>query len=884
MPTTIPTSFPSIAVVTVVTVSVQTTLSGVTADSFTDEAKDDFKGALVDAMMSVSGIQIRKSWVVIKSVVDVARRSLLQGGVGLGENQSATSNAMSSRYHHRQLSSGVSVDYDINFVSESVCSSCATANDAADLVQDSLADNAVASTMTNTLSTTSTALASAAVTGTVSEVTDIIVTTPAPSAAPTEEPSMHPGVISAITAACLIAVGAAGGFYYYKVWKPAAEKKKMLEDMHDGDIEKARGMRNTREESYESESSSSSSSEDERASPVVSTSSSIVSPTAVSVSTRSSDRPMHMLFKDKSKGADDGDDGSGHVGSSTSMAQRKTLSLLSKRPSPVTSVFGAAENKSKTSNRPQMTMSSRVNQASPSKLTNSMKEFVAVNSEIDNLEKGLEAELKDEEEFLEGTAYNENSELETKHMQEYMARLQSAKTKDEAGAAGGGSDKGTKESQSIEEIDLEMAQETEELMEIAAIEKEIDDKAHLRLSLEDREQRAHSMLQELRQKETHLTMKDTEHADRHAELSERERQLELRLQELEHRELRMPSKEAEMMKKLQERERELEDRHRMLLQREHAMLLGGGTTTAEAITTSNTTTNYPIITKSTGSEEEQLSYGSIYDRVATDDRIQVMSNPLKVPSSSPSTSSVVTDMKTLPLSNTSMLGEVPTSTSSEYASTTDSAAADSTGQERFGAGSARSRIAAASAAKGGAVIGSHDFSKFANASQGKRRWDMAINSAKLAGSNKNSLLGRATSRKPGMGPGSMAERERLASNKTHSSGGWLSHVNDNERDEEHRDNLLAKLRSSKEKASDKRVQAMNSVLGQLSPDGSPRGGGGGAADDGSGLSSEDMRKLTYSSTSKARMKPTVSEYTADARASTVKTAKIGAPMARFAKK
>ena len=62
------------------------------------------------------------------------------------------------------------------------------------------------------------------------------------------------------------------------------------------------------------------------------------------------------------------------------------------------------------------------------------------------------------------------------------------------------------------------------------------------------------------------------------------------------------------------------------------------------------------------------------------------------------------------------------------------------------------------------------------------------------------------------------------------------------------------------------------------------GGGGGGADDGGGLSSEDMRKLTYPLTSKARMKPTVTEYTANARSSTVKTSKIGAPFARFAKK
>jgi hypothetical protein len=191
--------------VTIVTVKVEASVAGVTAATFTDAAKEVFIDSLMDAMLYVGGLRLQRDWIRILSITDTARRW---------------------RTRRRQLdggdprilsSSGVDIEYEIQAVTEAMCSSCTNAQATVDSMLEKLADTSVASSMTTTMAASTELSAASMSTMTVTESV-VENNTGAPTSAPTVAPGLPQYFFYVFSSVfCLVGVVSGALGYHYRV-------------------------------------------------------------------------------------------------------------------------------------------------------------------------------------------------------------------------------------------------------------------------------------------------------------------------------------------------------------------------------------------------------------------------------------------------------------------------------------------------------------------------------------------------------------------------------------------------------------------------------------------------------------------------------------------
>lgn len=166
----------------------ETSLAGVTAADFDDEAREEFVQAVIDAMQSSAGVQLRRGWVNITSVVDVEaveRRALslspslslqslsLSSSLDLANTVTAAlwGSASSGQGEEEKEkwrvlnAAGVLVTFDVEYIAETICFSCADHDMTAEVLKTAFSRNDVARAVESNLQATSSALGGAVVQG-----------------------------------------------------------------------------------------------------------------------------------------------------------------------------------------------------------------------------------------------------------------------------------------------------------------------------------------------------------------------------------------------------------------------------------------------------------------------------------------------------------------------------------------------------------------------------------------------------------------------------------------------------------------------------------------------------------------------------------------------
>lgn len=238
---------------TLLGLEVKTSLGGVTAADFDEEAKEVYIVAVMEALQDTAGVQLRRSWLVISSVTDITgdsdddegqRRRLMSRIFSFPSTSKSSKNKpfvvppddvmigrfIRERGRVRVLSAGVEVTLEISYIAQAVCSSCESHDMTQNFLMNAFSRNDVVRAVEGNLKASNSSLSTATVQGV--EFGDQIVLA-SPTYAPTEAPPsdfFDPALLSILV---VVPVLAYLSYEYVNHKRRLKEKEKHDEEMKD---------------------------------------------------------------------------------------------------------------------------------------------------------------------------------------------------------------------------------------------------------------------------------------------------------------------------------------------------------------------------------------------------------------------------------------------------------------------------------------------------------------------------------------------------------------------------------------------------------------------------------------------------------------------------